>query len=50
MRAVEQLPIVSRVEVIDPSGRVFVGYFEPGAEIHTQDEGRTIKIFTAERR
>lgn len=42
-----QFPDVTRVEVIDATGRVFVGYFDiAGAEIHQQDEGRTIKIFT----
>lgn len=38
---------LTRVEVIDAtSGRVFVGYFDaPGAELHYQDNDRTLKIF-----
>lgn len=42
-----QLESVTRIEVIDAtSGRTFVGYFDaPGAEVHLQDQGRTIKIF-----
>jgi hypothetical protein len=41
-------PRVNRVEVIDASGRVFVGYFEPGAFGVVQDEERTLKIFVGE--
>ena len=44
---VQQFNRVTRVEVIGPKGRIFVGYFDaPGAEIHMQDADRTIKIFT----
>lgn len=39
------LPEVTRVEVIDDHGRAFTLYGASGIEIHTQDEGRTIKIF-----
>lgn len=38
-------PKVTRVEVIDSTGRVFVGHFEPGVEIALQDDGRTVKVF-----
>jgi hypothetical protein len=38
-------PLVTRVEVIDSTGRAFVGHFEPGVQIDLQDEGRTVKIF-----
>lgn len=38
---------VTRIEVIDGSGRAFVAYYEPGegAEVHLQDHGRTLKVF-----
>lgn len=37
---------VNRVEVIDRSGRVYVGYFDAaGANLALQDEGRTLKVF-----
>ena len=43
------LPHVTRVEVIDPNAqRAFVGYYEAGASVHVQDEGRTIKVFAGE--
>ena len=41
-------PNVTRIEVIDNSGRVFGGRYTPGAEIHVQDDGRTIKVFAEE--
>jgi hypothetical protein len=44
-----QMPRVTRVEVIDSTGRVFVAYYEPGIEVHVQDDGRTVKIFAGER-
>jgi len=40
-----QMHNVTRVEVIDSTGRAFARHYEPGMEIHVQDEGRTIKIF-----
>lgn len=43
------MPRVTRVEVIDRSGRVYVAYYEPGIEVHVQDDGRTVKIFAGER-
>jgi hypothetical protein len=42
-------PNVSRVEVIDSSGRRFVGYFNPGVFIQLQDDQRTLKVFAKER-
>lgn len=37
---------INRVEVIDDTGRAFVGYYPTGAvEIDVQDSGRTLKIF-----
>lgn len=37
---------LSRIEVIDPTGRVYVGYFDAaGANLALQDEGRTLKVF-----
>lgn len=42
----EVLPLVTRVEVIDATGRAFVRrYEEPGATVVVQDEGRTLKVF-----
>lgn len=39
-------PFVNRIEVIDETGRIFVGYFsKDGCDIDFQDDGRTIKIF-----
>jgi hypothetical protein len=44
-----QKPDVTRVEVIDDRGRVFVAYYRTvGVEVHTQDDGRTIKVFAGE--
>ena len=42
-----QMPRVTRVEVIDSTGRAFVAYYEPGIEVHVQDDGRTLKIFAS---
>lgn len=37
---------VTRVEVIDSTGRAFVQYYEPGgAFFDLQDAGRTLKLF-----
>lgn len=37
---------VTRVEVIDNTGRVFVGYgFLEMIQLSVQDEGRTLKVF-----
>lgn len=39
-------PETTRIEVIEKSTRAFVGYFDAaGADIQTQDDGRTIKVF-----
>jgi hypothetical protein len=39
-------PKVTRVEVIDASGRAFVGRYEDaGAFIDLQDDGWTLKVF-----
>lgn len=44
-------PDVTRVEVIEDSRRGHVGYYDaPGADVHVQDGGRTIKVFVGERR
>lgn len=43
-----ELPSVTRVEVIGKNGRLFVGYFEEGAEAHMQDGGRTLKVFVGD--
>jgi hypothetical protein len=46
---VTDLPDVTRVEVIDGTGRAFVRYYDtPGVQVHVQDEGRTIKVFTGD--
>lgn len=43
------LPHVTRVEVIDPTGRAFSQrYSVAGASVAVQDEGRTLKVFAAE--
>lgn len=39
---------ISRIEIIGPGGRLFVGYFEVGVETSIQDEGRTLKVFVGE--
>lgn len=42
----QTFPVVTRVEVIDQTGRAFVAYYDTeGAEISVQDNGRTLKIF-----
>lgn len=42
----DKYPKVNRVEVIDNSGRAFVGYYETeGVDVQIQDEGRTMKVF-----
>lgn len=38
----------TRVEIIDSQGRAFVGYYEPGAVVSTQDDDRTIKVFVGQ--
>lgn len=44
------LPLVTRVEVIDGTGRAFTQRYEiAGATVSVQDEGRTIKVFVAEK-
>ncbi len=36
---------VTRIEVIEPSQRVFIRrYATPGVEVHVQDDGRTLKL------
>lgn len=47
--ASKYFPLVTRVEVIDASGRVFVAdRYRPGVTISVQDEGRTLKVFAGE--
>lgn len=46
----EDLYLVSRIEVIDASGRAFVWYGDAGVSIQLQDDGRTLKVFAGERR
>lgn len=37
---------VTRVEVIDYTGRIFSAYFDnEGGDAYLQDDGRTLKIF-----
>lgn len=43
----ETLPEVTRVEVIDDYGRSFSTWGVEDVELHTQDEGRTLKIFVS---
>lgn len=44
-------PWVTRVEVIDSTGRAFTAYYETeGVYTQVQDNGRTLKIFAGERR
>lgn len=38
-------PLVTRIEIVSDSGRVYTGYFEPGARVALQDDGRTMKVF-----
>ena len=43
------LPQVTRVEVIDSSGRAFTRRYDTaGASVHVQDDGATIKVFATE--
>lgn len=43
---IEFQPQVTRVEVLDESGRVFSGrYGIPGVTLSIQDDGRTLKLF-----
>lgn len=42
-------PKVTRVEVIDSTGRAFVRYYvTEGVNVHMQDDDRTLKIFAGE--
>ena len=36
---------ITRLEVIDETGRAYVKYFDGSLELSYQDEGRTLKIF-----
>jgi hypothetical protein len=36
---------VTRVEVIDSTGRVFTARYPPGVVVQVQDDGRTLKVF-----
>jgi len=46
MKTMSAYPDVTRVEVIDASGRAFVRYYkDKGVTIQLQDEGRTLKVF-----
>lgn len=36
---------VTRVEVFDTEGRLFVGYFPDGVDLGWQDDDRTLKVF-----
>lgn len=41
-------PAVTRIEVIDNSGRAFTRRYDiAGADVSLQDEGRTLKVFAA---
>ena len=40
----EEIGKITRVEVIDESGRAYVGW-DKAIQISIQDEGRTLKIF-----
>lgn len=42
---VEHRTHVTRVEVIDEDGRVYSRWDLSSVELHTQDEGRTLKVF-----
>lgn len=40
------LPNITRIEVIDSTGRTFSRHYEiPGCSVQTQDQGRTLKVF-----
>lgn len=41
-------PGVTRIELIDTTGRVFSRYYEPGVEVSLQDGGRTLKVFAGD--
>lgn len=41
----KEFPLVSRLEVIDDSGRAFTTYTAKNVQVHLQDDGRTMKIF-----
>lgn len=41
----ELLKIVTRVEMIDESGRAYVNTSVKKVELHFQDDGRTLKLF-----
>lgn len=44
------LPKVTRVEVIDNTGRAFVAHYASvGVTVHVQDDGRTVKVFAGAR-
>ena len=44
------LPKVTRVEVIDDEGRIFVAYYEThGVMLSLQDDDKTLKIFAGRR-
>jgi len=46
----DALPKVTRVEVVDSTGRAFVGYYKNvGVTVSMQDDDQTIKIFAGER-
>jgi hypothetical protein len=36
---------VTRIEIIDQSGRIFVQYGLSNVQLHMQDDGRTLKVF-----
>jgi hypothetical protein len=36
---------VTRIEIIDQTGRIFVQYSLSNVQIHLQDDGRTLKVF-----
>lgn len=38
-------PRLTRIEIIDQSGRKFVEGYASGARLSLQDEGRTLKVF-----
>lgn len=43
------LPAVTRVEVIDSTGRAFTRHYDlAGASVSVQDDGRTVKVFASE--
>lgn len=48
MNAIEQPTDVTRFEVIDEYGRAYVRH-DIELELHTQDDGRTLKVFIATR-